>query len=500
MRAFRRAAAALPVLSRRSRSRRRVRSAESAPSGSRLGLRGGAAPRSSFPTFAGLRSPSARALAGTFLLLIGALAAPRPAEAQSVCLDKDAVDNLLLKEGGSATMTVTLGSAYHEDTVIELETLTKAQKPFLYTAESTDVSLSPTRLSFPQGTTSVSATLEAKLDPDHDDETLRVRIDSTKLPEGTYTCSGNRYFRDVMILDYSLPAPSLSLTASTTNPSELETFTLTATLSRAVNIATSFNLKFSAEDLLTESGDEFAMTIAAGKTSATRSFTPKLDDDIFNTSFTVKAADAPSWLAISNAVEGMLVLDIDRPTLNLSGSAKQVNEGEQWSYTIKASRPFPGNGNIAVNWCVSGTCGEGAYPPFQFPQGQEDYKIGVRKGETSSTVTVTVVHDDDTADETVTVSIAPKELLGYYKGGASSSITLTVVDDDDPTVLVSETELTIDENGTATYTVRLAAKPSGDVTVTPSSEDPSVATVSPGSLTFGPTNWNTPQEVTVTGL
>ena len=83
MRALRRAAAALPALSRRSHlSRRRVRASELAPSGSRLGLRGGAASRSSFRAFAGLRSGAARALAGAFVLLaLGALAAPS-AEAQ----------------------------------------------------------------------------------------------------------------------------------------------------------------------------------------------------------------------------------------------------------------------------------------------------------------------------------------------------------------------------------------------------------------------------------
>ncbi len=56
---------------------------ERVPSGSRLGPRGGAASRSSFRAFAGLRSGAAHALAGAFVLLaLGVLAAPQ-AEAQS---------------------------------------------------------------------------------------------------------------------------------------------------------------------------------------------------------------------------------------------------------------------------------------------------------------------------------------------------------------------------------------------------------------------------------
>ena len=56
---------------------------ESAPSASRLSLRGGAASRSSFRTVAGLRSGSMRVLAGAVVLLaLGVLAAPM-AEAQT---------------------------------------------------------------------------------------------------------------------------------------------------------------------------------------------------------------------------------------------------------------------------------------------------------------------------------------------------------------------------------------------------------------------------------
>ena len=83
MRALRRAAAALPALSRRSRSQPRGRASEPTPSGSARPPRGGAASRSSFPAFAGLRSGSARALAGALVLLaLGGLAAPL-AEAQT---------------------------------------------------------------------------------------------------------------------------------------------------------------------------------------------------------------------------------------------------------------------------------------------------------------------------------------------------------------------------------------------------------------------------------
>ena len=86
LRALRRAAAALPAVSRRFRSRHRVRCSEPSLSGSRRPSRGGAASRSSFRASAGLRAGAARALAGAFVLLaLGVLAAPQ-AEAQTPAL------------------------------------------------------------------------------------------------------------------------------------------------------------------------------------------------------------------------------------------------------------------------------------------------------------------------------------------------------------------------------------------------------------------------------
>ena len=67
-------------------------------------------------------------------------------------------------------------------------------------------------------------------------------------------------------------------------------------------------------------------------------------------------------------------------------------------------------------------------------------------------------------------------------------------------VTVSEDELTVIEGATATYTVVLDSEPTGDVTVTPSVASSTKVSVSPSSLTFDETDWNTAQTVTVTGV
>jgi hypothetical protein len=61
--------------------------------------------------------------------------------------------------------------------------------------------------------------------------------------------------------------------------------------------------------------------------------------------------------------------------------------------------------------------------------------------------------------------------------------------------------LVTSENGaSATFTVQLDGPPVADVTVGLSSSQPALATASPSSLSFGYTNWNVPQIVTVTGV
>ncbi len=70
----------------------------------------------------------------------------------------------------------------------------------------------------------------------------------------------------------------------------------------------------------------------------------------------------------------------------------------------------------------------------------------------------------------------------------------------DPNVILSLTELSVDENaGTGTYTVRLNSEPTSAVTVALRSADPGVVTVSPSILTFEVNNdnnkiWSAPRQ------
>ena len=75
----------------------------------------------------------------------------------------------------------------------------------------------------------------------------------------------------------------------------------------------------------------------------------------------------------------------------------------------------------------------------------------------------------------------------------------------DAAVTLSRSSVSVGASGSTTYTLVLAAPPnpsatSGNVTITPSSSATDKVTVSPATLTFNTSNWNTPQTVTVSGV
>ena len=135
----------------------------------------------------------------------------------------------------------------------------------------------------------------------------------------------------------------------------------------------------------------------------------------------------------------------------------------------------------------------------------------------TATVTLTPVanrDDGDAAHETITATLSSLGLLdttvsGVAAHGTNNAATLTLADDEaaPPPVTCSaqnpifnDTSLRILETGETTYCVRLTTAPSGGDTTVTIGRIGGGATVSPASLTFTSSNYQTPQQVTVTGM
>ncbi len=127
---------------------------------------------------------------------------------------------------------------------------------------------------------------------------------------------------------------------------------------------------------------------------------------------------------------------------------------------------------------------------------------------TAQTVTVTAV--DDTIQQINNRTIAITNIatsMDTSYDALSSRIIVTVVDNDHgPGLTISQSDgsTAVTEAAGATntdiYTVVLNARLSSNVIIGAVSSNPAAATVSPASLTFTPTNWDTAQTVTVTGV
>ena len=118
---------------------------------------------------------------------------------------------------------------------------------------------------------------------------------------------------------------------------------------------------------------------------------------------------------------------------------------------------------------------------------------------TPRTITVTAASDADRNDETATLTHTAN---GAHYYDVIATVGVTVNDTTapppapDPALSVSATALRLAEGGSGAYTVALATRPDGNVTVTIASDNADVTT-QPASLTFTTANWNTAQRVTV---
>ncbi|WP_188189293.1 glycoside hydrolase family 6 protein [Nonomuraea sp. SYSU D8015] len=175
------------------------------------------------------------------------------------------------------------------------------------------------------------------------------------------------------------------------------------------------------------------------------------------------------------------------PSVVLSASSVAVNEGGTATFTARLSSA-PSSNVTVTTARTSGdtdlTVSSGASLTFT----PNDWN-------TAQTVTLAAAQDSDTTAGTAAFSVGGNGVTG-------ATVNATEVDDDavqEQSIIVTPTAVTVPEGGTATYTVKLATQPSGNVTVTSTagSGDTNITVSSGGSLTFGTTTWNTAQTVTL---
>ena len=226
-------------------------------------------------------------------------------------------------------------------------------------------------------------------------------------------------------------------------------------------------------------------TMSNWDTPRTVSVTAEQDPD--TAAETVTISHSVSGYGTVTSADAVVVSVSDDEALGVSVSTATltVSEGGSRVYTVTLNTQ-PG-GPVTI---IPGSSDSGAVSVSP-----ASLTFTMSNWDTPRTVSVTAEQDPDTANETVTISHG---VSGYGTVTSADAVVVSVSDDEAPGVSVSTAMLTVSEGGSRVYTVTLNTQPGGPVTIIPGSSDSGAVSVSPASLTFTMSNWDTPRTVSVT--
>jgi hypothetical protein len=163
-------------------------------------------------------------------------------------------------------------------------------------------------------------------------------------------------------------------------------------------------------------------------------------------------------------------------------------------FTVRVNGYPKPTADVTINLSSSDT-GEGTVAPSTLTFTPAEWDV-------PKTVTITGVDDGDVdGSQAYTINLSSTTSTDPGFNGLVPGNVGAINIDNEAGVALDKTSITTTEaGGTDTFSVWLTVAPTADVTLALSSSDTTEATVSPGSLTFTPANYATPQVVTVTGV
>ena len=381
---------------------------------------------------------------------------------------------LEVSEGGEETYTVVLTSEPTADVTVAIQV-----------PEGADVAVDQTELTFtthnwntPQTVTVTAA---------HDDDA--VADEPVTL---LHTVSGGDYEDvtaanvEVTITEDDTPSVTISITALEVSEGGEETYTVVLTSEPTADVTVAIQVPEGADVAVDQT--ELTFTTHNWNTPQTVTVTAAHDDDA--------VADEPVTLLhtvsggdyedVTAADVEVTITEDDTPSVTISITALEVQEGNEETYTIVLDTEPTADVTVAI----------------QVPEGadvavdQTELTFTTENWNTPQTVTVTAAHDDDAvADEPVGLTHTVSG--GDYEDVTAANVEVTITEDDTPSVTISITALEVSEGDEETYTIVLETEPTADVTVAIQIPEGADVAVNVKELTFTADNWNTPQTVTI---
>ena len=399
---------------------------------------------------------------------------------------------LSVNEGSTVTYTMTLVTLPAGNVTISPSS-----------GDSDALSVEPASLTFTPSNWDTAQTVSVMAEQDADTANETITVSHSVSGYGSVTANS------VTVTVTDNDTAGVSVEPASLSPSEGVTLTYTVTLVTLPSGNVTITPSSSDSGAVSVEPASLTFTPSNWDTPQTVSVTGVQDADTANETVTVSHS-VSGYGSVTTAAAVMVAvtddddapseftLSFNTPGVTLSESTLSVNEGSTVSYTVTLVTLPAGNVTITPS---SGNSGAVSVEPASLTFTPSNW-------DTAQTVSVTAEQDADTANETVTVS---HSVSGYGSVTTAAAVMVAVTDDDDapseftlsfntPGVTLSESTLSVNEGSTVSYTVTLVTLPAGNVTITPSSGDSDAVSVEPASLTFTPSNWNTPQTVSVTGV
>ncbi|WP_419553084.1 Calx-beta domain-containing protein [Candidatus Poriferisodalis sp.] len=277
---------------------------------------------------------------------------------------------------------------------------------------------------------------------------------------------------------------------------------LVFTVTRAGQTSLPATFAWSTADGSAEAGSDF--TAASGTvTIPAMSSSAQLRVQVVSDS--VAEDDETVAVTLSNPVNAVIIdgaatgviLDDDQtgtrtPGVVVNPSAVTVEEGGTANYAVRLSSQPAAEVTVAI----AGHSGTDLSLSGMSLGSDDTLTFTTADWNTDQTVMINAAPDADAVDD-ATVTLTHIATSGSHTS-APVAVAVTINETDTAEVVVAPAKLEVAENGSSTYTVRLATQPSADVTVTVTGHTGSDLTVSAAKLTFTRDNWSTDQTVTVT--
>ena len=225
-------------------------------------------------------------------------------------------------------------------------------------------------------------------------------------------------------------------------------------------------------DTIADPGKQGSLTFTTTnwKTNQTVTVTG-VDNDIDETNRTTTVTHDPSgadYGSVANATLTVTATDDDTLGVTLDPESPTVTEGTPQSFNVKLdSQPL---GDVTITFSESS-------PHFNITRSPLTFSSTTWN--TVQRITITPTVDDDANDHTgtITASISSED-DSAYDDLDDITMNVTIEDDDEQGLDISDTTVSVGEDGgAATYKVSLTSKPTGNVTVTVTSNATGVATV-----------------------